>query len=168
MIKLVYRASSSTVEQFPLKELVGGSNPSWLTEMIPKFKIPNIQKTVISEEAVKSRNIENFVGSVQVPLGIAGPIKIKDLKRKVKNYYLPLATSEGALVASVNRGCKATKISGGISTFAEDVGATRGPLFTVKNLSEGKRLIHFVEKNFNKIQKLAQEGEPYIKLLTFG
>ena len=54
---------------------------------------------------VCNRNCENFAGAVQVPLGLAGPLKIIDgPKPKAKNYMLPLATTEGALVASESRG----------------------------------------------------------------
>src|SRR3989344_3517316 len=66
-----------------------------------------------NEKEVFLRNCENLIGAVQVPLGVAGPIKIKNQKSKVKSYYIPLATTEGALVASVNRGCKAITNSGG-------------------------------------------------------
>ena len=46
------------------------------------------------------------MGAVQVPLGIAGPLKLKAKDQKPKAIWLPLATTEGALVASVNRGVK--------------------------------------------------------------
>ena len=54
-------------------------------------------------------NIENMIGWTKVPLGQAGLILINK-----KEYMVPLATTEGALVASVNRGCKATRLAGGI------------------------------------------------------
>src|SRR3990167_2490223 len=57
---------------------------------------------------------ENLVGAISLPVGVAGPILTKNLKRKAKNYYIPLATTEGALVASVNRGCKAINQSDGV------------------------------------------------------
>jgi len=130
-----------------------------------KFKLPNIQKTVITSEMVANRNCENFIGATQVPIGIAGPLKFKIQNSKFKNYYLPLATTEGALVASVNRGCKATSLSGGINTFVEEVGVSRGPLFKVKNLAQGRRLIDFVKKNKEKLTKVVSQNEPFIKLV---
>ncbi|HKZ45532.1 MAG TPA: 3-hydroxy-3-methylglutaryl-CoA reductase, partial [archaeon] len=57
-------------------------------------------------EDASRRNCENMIGTVQIPLGIAGPLTIQGTYAKGE-YYLPLATSEGALVASLNRGCKA-------------------------------------------------------------
>ncbi|MGB0979630.1 MAG: hypothetical protein ACPGVV_09550, partial [Croceimicrobium sp.] len=58
-------------------------------------------------------NIENFIGMAQVPIGLAGPINIRGTKA-IGDFYVPLASSEGALVASYNRGMKACRQSGGI------------------------------------------------------
>ena len=60
----------------------------------------------IDIERVVKRNCENMIGTVQVPVGVAGPIRINGGHAQ-GNYWLPLATTEGALVASVNRGCSA-------------------------------------------------------------
>lgn len=127
----------------------------------PNFKTENIKKTIITPLMVCKRNCENFIGATQVPLGIAGQLLIKSLK---KSYYLPLSTTEGALVASVNRGCKATRLSGGIETFVESIGATRGPLFRVNNLKEARKLTSFVKKNLSLIKAVAKKGEPFIEL----
>jgi len=107
-------------------------------------------------------NIENMIGWTKVPLGQAGPILINK-----KKYILPLATTEGALVASVNRGCKATRLSGGIRVLVEEVGATRGPVFTVSGLSEGKKLIDWAKTNFCLLQDTAEATSHHLKLVDF-
>jgi hydroxymethylglutaryl-CoA reductase (NADPH) len=107
-------------------------------------------------------NIENMIGYTRVPLGQAGPLTVNG-----KNYALPLATTEGALVASVNRGAKATRLSGGITAQVENVGATRGPVFKVKNLSEGKKLIDWVKDNWESVQQAAVSTSSHLKLLDF-
>jgi len=103
------------------------------------------------------RNIENMVGLTKVPLGTAGP---------VNGYTLPLATTEGALVASVNRGGKAIRQAGGAKVIVEPVGASRGPVFRVANLSAGQKLIAWVRKNFKKLQSIAAKTEPHLTLLA--
>lgn len=102
------------------------------------------------------KNIENMSGLVKVPLGLAGPIN---------GFKLPLATTEGALVASVNRGCKAIRESGEAEVRTEIVGATRGPVLKVKDLKEGRRVMEWVEENFGKLKKIAEQKEKHLKLL---
>ncbi|MDD2318377.1 MAG: hypothetical protein PHD57_13645, partial [Desulfobacterales bacterium] len=55
-------------------------------------------------DRVVTRNIENMIGCVQIPLGVAGPLAVKG-EYANGSFWLPLATTEGALVASINRGC---------------------------------------------------------------
>ena len=134
-----------------------------------KIKTPNIKKTVITQKMVCNRNCENFVGAVQVPIGVAGPLKIKNQKSKIKNYMLPLATTEGALVASVNRGCKAVGLSGGVKVYVENVGVTRAPLFKVKDLDEGRKLITFAQfGKFAELTELVSRGGGHIKLVKIS
>ena len=107
-------------------------------------------------------NIENFIGWTKVPLGQAGPLLVNN-----KSYDLPLATTEGALVASINRGCKAMRLSGGIKVIVKNVGATRGPVFSVSGIAEGKKLIDWVKDNFKLAQKAAEATSQHLKLLDF-
>ena len=113
----------------------------------------------LDETVASSRNCENMIGAAQVPLGIAGPLKIKN-----KNYYVPLATTEGALVASVNRGCKAITESGGAMVDSKRVGATRGPVFKVNNLAENNKLYEFLKKSFVKIKKITEQTSHHLTL----
>lgn len=68
---------------------------------------------------------ENVVGYLPLPLGVAGPILIDG-----SEYYLPMATTEGVLVASTMRGCKALNSGGGVTTEVLADGMTRGPCVT--------------------------------------
>jgi len=122
-----------------------------------------IKKTILTKKMVEERNCENFVGATQIPLGTAGPLKIV-FEKKRKEYTLPLATTEGALVASVNRGCKATH-SSGIKTFVQNIGATRGPIFRVNGISQARKLVSFVENNLPALNKIIKKREEHITLL---
>ena len=93
------------------------------------IKLDNVADFSFPEEQAVGRNIENLIGATQIPLGIAGPLTIKTINHKPQTHYVPLATTEGALVASISRGCKATTESGGINVYVENVGMTRGPVF---------------------------------------
>ena len=85
------------------------------------ISLQNIQKAVIDPKELA--HCENRIGSISIPLGVAGPLHIQgDYARG--EYYIPLATTEGALVASVSRGAKATFEKGIVSTITKN-GVTR-------------------------------------------
>ncbi len=113
--------------------------------------------------AVSSKNTENLIGGAQVPLGIAGPLKISGDFAK-GNFYIPLATTEGALVASVNRGAKAVTDSGGATVFVENVGITRAPVFRTSGLKESREFAAWVQKNFARIKNMAESTTKFGEL----
>lgn len=80
-------------------------------------------------------NIENFIGLTQVPTGLAGPLLINGTVAQ-GDYFIPLATTEGALVASYNRGAKATRLSGGVTSVCTTEGVQRTPLWKFQSLVE--------------------------------
>jgi hydroxymethylglutaryl-CoA reductase (NADPH) len=90
-------------------------------------------------------NIENFIGFTQVPTGIAGPLRVNGSEAK-GDFMVPLATTEGALVASYHRGAKATLLSGGISTVCLTEGVKRSPLFGFESMEQGIRFLTWVTK----------------------
>ncbi len=100
--------------------------------------LTNIGSFSLDEDVASSRNCENMIGVAQIPMGVAGPLNISC---QPKEYYIPLATTEGALVASVNRGCKAITQSGGAVVDSYRVGATRGAVFYVSGLAKTTNLI---------------------------
>ena len=75
------------------------------------------------------KNCEQMIGSVPLPVGCAGPLKIHFSDEIAADVVVPLATTEGALVASVNRGCKALTMAGGVRTKAVHHGTTRSIAF---------------------------------------
>ncbi|MFB6185853.1 MAG: 3-hydroxy-3-methylglutaryl-CoA reductase, partial [Halobacteriaceae archaeon] len=102
-----------------------------------------------------SANIENMIGATQVPIGVAGPLCIQS-GNSVSEYYLPLSTTEGALVASVNRGCAIIDQAGGVSATVFKNGMTRAPVFRVKNVIEAKAVVDWIEDNYQKLQQAAE------------
>ena len=79
-----------------------------------------------------------------MPLGVAGPLRINGEYAKGE-FYLPLATTEGALVASINRGCSVCMASGGVTATVMQDEMTRAPVVKAKDLREAKRLADAVK-----------------------
>src|SRR5690349_20905792 len=87
--------------------------------------LPHIASSTPDLEIANIKNCENMIGAAQVPMGIAGPLTLQGTKRSVPSeYYLPLATTEGALVASISRGCKAITAAGGAIASSYKAGMT--------------------------------------------
>lgn len=115
-------------------------------------------------KTASEKNCENMIGAVQIPLGVAGPVRING-SYAGGEFYLPLATHEAALAASVNRGCKAVTLSGGVNVIAENVGITRGPVFQTKNLKDSHEFQNWLEKNFARLAEIAQSTSSHLTLI---
>jgi len=129
------------------------------------INLNNIKKAHISDE--KEITTENLIGETTLPLGVAGPIKVKNQKLKIKDYYIPLATTEGALIASVNRGCKAINKSGGALVFIENIGITRGPVYETENLEKGFWFLQWLKDNEKIIKEEAEKTSTYLRYKKF-
>ena len=127
--------------------------------------LKNIGSFTLNEQVASTRNCENMIGIAQIPLGVAGPLRLTGVRSgQAHNYYIPLATTEGALVASVNRGCKAITESLGAVTHTHRVGATRGPVFKVKNLKENSALYEFLDTHMPEMKKIAERTSHHLTL----
>lgn len=129
-----------------------------------KVKLVHMGNYSLDTQLASTKNCENMIGIAQVPLGVAGPLKIKSSLQK-KDIFVPLATTEGALVASVNRGCKAITQSGGANVVSKKVGITRAPVFVVENITVGVEVIKWVKDNFSEIKKITDKTSSHLKLL---
>ncbi len=109
------------------------------------------------------QNCEQMFGAVPVPVGLAGPLKIHFSEGETREVYLPLATTEGALVASVNRGCKAITQAGGAHVTSEYVGITRSIAFEVKDAKVISEKIELLE---SKWKSIAEATSSHLKILS--
>lgn len=116
----------------------------------------------MDESVVSSKHCENLIGSAQIPMGIAGPLQIVGQKAEIKEYYLPLATTEGALVASISRGCKAISESGGAISYSEKFGTTRGPVFFTGSIKKTQELAKWIEDHQRELQTIAERTSTHL------
>lgn len=107
------------------------------------------------EPSVLRGNIENFIGVAQVPIGLAGPLLVNGEHAKGE-FFVPLATTEGTLVASYNRGMKLLRASGGVTTTVVDDAMQRAPVFVFKSAREARDFGIWVKENFAEIKAQAE------------
>lgn len=109
-------------------------------------------------------NIENFIGMVQVPVGIAGPLLVRGLHAQ-GHFHVPLATTEGALVASYSRGMKATGLSGGVSALCLTEGVQRSPYFKFGRLDEAGRFVGWLMEQIGAFEAIVAATSRHARLL---
>ncbi|MFD1569294.1 hydroxymethylglutaryl-CoA reductase (NADPH) [Halorubrum laminariae] len=109
-------------------------------------------------------NIENMIGAVQMPMGVAGPVAI-DGGALSGERYLPLATTEGALVASINRGCSVVTDAGGATARVTKSGMTRAPVFRVADVAEAEALVEWVRNSEATLREAAESTTSHGELL---
>ena len=100
-------------------------------------------------------NIEHFIGVAQVPIGVAGPLLVNGEYARGE-FYIPLATTEGTLVASYNRGMKLLREAGGVTTTISDDAMQRAPVFVFESAREAREFGLWVEENFGELRRRAE------------
>ncbi|MCU4740797.1 hydroxymethylglutaryl-CoA reductase (NADPH) [Halobacteria archaeon AArc-m2/3/4] len=110
--------------------------------------------------------IENMIGAAQVPMGVVGPVPI-DGGASEGDYYLPLATTEGALLASVNRGLSVIRAAGGANARVTKSGMTRAPVFHVDGVVEAAETVEWIEDadNLETLREAAESTTSHGELL---
>ncbi|MGB0861731.1 MAG: phosphotransferase [Saprospiraceae bacterium] len=127
----------------------------------------NIDTTYLSDsqldiETIK-HNIESYIGSVEIPVGLIGPL-LFNYNKKQEYVYAPAATLEGALVASINRGAKAISNSGGFNAIVIHQKMIRSPMFVFNNLNECLIFKNWVDNHFEEIKNIAEQYSNHAKL----
>lgn len=135
-------------------------------ETILDLDLSEVADTAFDPGQVHSRNCENVIGQASLPVGIVGPLKIQTDTLEA-SFFIPLATTEGALVASVNRGISIITKSGGSITTSKYNGITRAPLFRTSGIKSSKNLIRYVKENFQDLKGLAESTNTYLKLKDY-
>jgi hydroxymethylglutaryl-CoA reductase (NADPH) len=131
--------------------------------------LENIGIFSIDVDRAATRNCENMIGTVQVPVGVAGPLAINGEYAK-GSFWLPLATTEGALVASVNRGAGAITKAGGAEVRILHDGMTRAPVFAAKSVGHAKEIADWAEAHEEDLAAIAATTTSHGKmtdLVTF-
>src|SRR5260370_19634394 len=108
-------------------------------------------------------NIENFIGTVKVPVGLAGPLRVNGLFAQ-GDYAIPLATTEAALVASYHRGAQLISEVGGCSAMLLDEAVCGAPGFAFRTLAECRMVANWVEAHGETLRQEASRTTRYGEL----
>jgi hydroxymethylglutaryl-CoA reductase (NADPH) len=109
----------------------------------------------IRRHALYRRNIENYVGTVKVPVGIVGPLKVNGQFARGE-HMIPLATTEATLIASYNRGAKLLTRAGGCTVRILDQGISRAPGFVFASMPDAIEFAGWVESQAAAIRQVAE------------
>ena len=110
-----------------------------------------------------SGNCENFIGMAQMPVGLAGPLLING-QHAQGEFLIPLATTEGTLIASYNRGMRAISESGGVTTTVFDDCMQRAPAFKFNSARDVQAFMAWFDDNYDQIKALAESTSSVAKL----
>ena len=112
-------------------------------------------------------NIENYVGTLRIPVGVVGPLRVNGIFAK-GDYYVPLATSEAALVASYGRGARLISSVGGATTGTLAEAVHRSPGFAFASTTEAGLFVAWICQNFEMLKAAAETTTRHGKLVELS
>lgn len=119
----------------------------------------------LDDERASRQHCENMIGVTQVPVGAIGPLRIRGERIEDEEVYVPLATTEGALVASANRGARALTEAGGAVVRIDNVGMTRAPVFRTSGIVQSQAFVRWVDEHREEIRQMTESDSKHLKLL---
>ncbi|MCX8142387.1 MAG: hydroxymethylglutaryl-CoA reductase (NADPH) [Candidatus Nezhaarchaeota archaeon] len=166
---VVSKLINGEIKLYEVEKLVGDVNRAaevrrTFLEKVVGVQLKNIGYFSMDLNVTAKRNIENPIGVGQIPMGVAGPLRVKG-DYADGYYYIPLCTTEGALIASVNRGCSAITESGGARAKVIRDYMARAPLFITPSVEHAYKLVQWVKENIKEIEEVFNSVDPFVKLI---
>lgn len=121
----------------------------------------------LADASAYAANIENFIGTVKMPVGVLGPLRVNGLHAK-GDFYVPLATTEAALVASYARGAEAITMAGGATSALLSEGVVRAPFFSFRSIYEAGMFCSWVAASFDMLKEAADSTTRFGKLIDIA
>lgn len=125
--------------------------------------LEHVARISVAPEEMRG-NIENLIGATQVPLGIAGPILVNGEHAKGE-FLVPLATTEGSLVASYSRGMKVLTLAGGVLTTVSGDAMQRAPVFVFESARKARDFVDWVSEHYEEIRAQAESTSHVARLV---
>lgn len=132
--------------------------------VLPESLCTDVEK--IPPDALKG-SIENHIGFCHIPVGVAGPLRVNGVNAH-GDFYVPLATTEGALVASLNRGAYVISRSGGVRTLCLSESVSRAPAFTFESIVDACVFIDWCVSHLEQFKARVSETTRHGHLEDFS
>jgi len=116
------------------------------------------------DPALTAGNIENYIGAAQIPIGVAGPLRVRGEHIEDEDVYVPLATTEGTLVASYNRGMRILTEAGGVKTTIVERYMQRAPVFHFDDARGAKAFKAWLETHMDGLRTAAESSSSVVTL----
>ncbi|MDG3088446.1 hydroxymethylglutaryl-CoA reductase [Vibrio hannami] len=129
----------------------------------PDIKAELLDEHTFQQTDAYHKNIEHFIGTVKLPVGLAGPLRVNGLFAN-DDYLIPLATTEAALVASYNRGSQLLTAAGGVSAMLLNEGVTRTPGFAFYDLTQAGQFVAWAVTQYDQFKQIAESTTSHGKL----
>jgi len=113
-------------------------------------------------------NVESYIGTIEIPLGHVGPLLFLDGNAEPEWVHTAVGTTEGALVASMNRGAKAISQSGGFQAHIVHQKMLRTPMFTFNKMAEAVAFDHWIIEHFDEIKEVTKKHSNHADLLEIS
>jgi hydroxymethylglutaryl-CoA reductase (NADPH) len=131
---------------------------------------PDMRRLLLSDEAMSGAMgdppplIENFIGAVQVPVGLAGPLRVNGSHAR-GDFYIPMATLEPTLIATYSRGAQTISLAGGCTAVLLDEGVIRSPGYEFESLVDSVEFAHWIAAHEEEIRGVAEGTTRFGKIL---
>ncbi|WP_241484053.1 hydroxymethylglutaryl-CoA reductase [Ruegeria sp. ANG-R] len=122
-------------------------------------------RATVEDAETYGTNIENFIGTVKLPVGVIGPLRLNGMNAN-GDFHVPLATTEAALVASYARGAYAATRAGGVSTAVLYEGVLRTPAFVFESLLKAGQFVDWVVTNVETLKSAAEATTRHGRLIS--
>jgi hydroxymethylglutaryl-CoA reductase (NADPH) len=126
-------------------------------------KLPTVAASAIPAEQMRG-NIENPIGSAQMPLGVAGPLLVNG-EHAQGTFYVPMATTEGALVRSYERGMVMLTRAGGVTPRIHSDQNVVSPTFSFDTVADARRFAEQLPQHLESLRAAAQATTTHGRLL---
>lgn len=154
----------------PIPSKVPGASSASKAVLQARWKLIGGRPLAIADEVSVgdagsySHNIEHFIGTVKIPLGIAGPLRVNGLFAQ-GDFYVPLATTEAALVASYSRGAYLISEAGGCTALLVNEGVTRAPAFAFSSIEQAGLFVAWCVSQIDRFREAAESTTRHGKLI---